>query len=438
MGILGRISSSISNRKVLKTLLKNLQWLIIDRSIRYGGGLVVSVLVARYLGPENYGLLSYAMAFSMLFSPIATLSSDGLITRDISWFPEKAHVILGTFLIFRFFASIFTVVITVLGALFVVGEKEISLVLIFLSSLMFVFQSLYVFDLYYQAKLLNKNSVIAQIIGFVVSAILKIYFIVSKSGVVAFALANLIEVVISGSLLALSYRFVSKGTISFSFIIIRRSVRDILLLMLMNLFLMMQARFDQILIKKLIDVRELGLYSVALKVVEFVTIIPYLVYLVSFPPISSAKSQDEAYYFKRLTEVYRFMFLFSLVSSLILILLSDEIISIAFGSQYSSSENILKLLTTRIFIASLGLVRSIYVTNEGLFSFSLVTYFVGALVNTIFNFMLIPALGVFGAILSSNVGFIFTIFLLDPINGKMRKNSKILINSILSFYKILR
>ena len=49
-------------------ILKNVGWLVFGRIFRMVGALAVGIFVARYLGPEQFGLLSYAIAFIFFFS----------------------------------------------------------------------------------------------------------------------------------------------------------------------------------------------------------------------------------------------------------------------------------------------------------------------------------------------------------------------------------
>lgn len=430
--------SQIKKRQVVSKILKNLQWLIFDRFLRYGVGLFISILVARYLGPEKYGLLSYGLAFASIFGPIATLSADSLIVRNISWFPERESEILGTFFLLRLLSSLFSVLMCVLSAFFFANERGVVLLIIFISSSMFIFQSFYVVDLLYQAKLMNKPSVIIQDTGFLISSVMKIYFLYIKADVMAFAFANLMEVVFSAILFFISFNIISKKSFKFSSDIVYNSIKDIVFLILLGISSVLQSRFDQILIKKLLDLQELGFYSVALRVIELVTIIPTLIFQVSLPPISSAKNQNESVYIERLKQVYRFMFIFSLVFTICIIPFSKEIIFFLYGQKYSRAAEFLPFLTSRIIIASFGLARGIYINAEGLFSFSLFTYIFGAVVNILLNFLLIPVFGVYGAIISANVGFIFTVFILDQLNPKMRRNSKIMLEAVATFFKIYK
>ena len=58
--------------------------------------LFVGIYVARYLGPERFGLLSYANSFVGLFTAIATLGLDGIVVRELVKLPGQRDKLLGT------------------------------------------------------------------------------------------------------------------------------------------------------------------------------------------------------------------------------------------------------------------------------------------------------------------------------------------------------
>lgn len=86
----------LEGRTTLQKILANTGWLFIDKTIRMGVGLLVGVWVARYLGPEQFGIYSYALSFTALFSTFATLGLDGIVVRNIVRDPSFKDEILGT------------------------------------------------------------------------------------------------------------------------------------------------------------------------------------------------------------------------------------------------------------------------------------------------------------------------------------------------------
>lgn len=61
---------------------KNTSWLFGEKILRMAVGLFVGVWLARYLGPEQFGLFSYAQSFVGLFIAIATFGLDGIVVRE--------------------------------------------------------------------------------------------------------------------------------------------------------------------------------------------------------------------------------------------------------------------------------------------------------------------------------------------------------------------
>src|SRR4030067_1703380 len=64
--------------------------------LRMGVGLFVGVWLARFLGPERFGLWNFTIAFVSLFSAIAALGLDGIVVRDLVRDPSSKDEILGT------------------------------------------------------------------------------------------------------------------------------------------------------------------------------------------------------------------------------------------------------------------------------------------------------------------------------------------------------
>ena len=94
------------NLKTRITLLKdhsgfrkyfaNTSWLIGERIFRMGVSLFVGIYIARYLGPERYGLLSYALSFVFLFSSLAYFGLNDILVRELVLHPEQRKELLGT------------------------------------------------------------------------------------------------------------------------------------------------------------------------------------------------------------------------------------------------------------------------------------------------------------------------------------------------------
>jgi len=84
----------------------------------------------------------------------------------------------------------------------------------------------------------------------------------------------------------------------------------------------------------------------------------------------------------------------------------------------------------------MGVGKSVFIVNESLFKYSLLTVIVGAVANISLNYFLIPLYGPQGAIIASMLSFIVSIFLIDMFFERTRFNQKLMINGIFSFWKL--
>ena len=75
---------------------KNTGWMFLGQMASLVVSFFVGVWIARYLGPDNYGSFNYAIAYAGLFSFIASLGIDGILSRDLVANPEKRDELLGT------------------------------------------------------------------------------------------------------------------------------------------------------------------------------------------------------------------------------------------------------------------------------------------------------------------------------------------------------
>ena len=86
----------LANNNGLKKYFFNTSWLMAENILRLLAGLFVGVYVARYLGPEKFGIFSYSLAFVSLFSSIAKLGLDKILIRELLNQPDKTNELLGT------------------------------------------------------------------------------------------------------------------------------------------------------------------------------------------------------------------------------------------------------------------------------------------------------------------------------------------------------
>ena len=149
--------------------------MLAEKASRIISGILVGVLVARFLGKEHFGVISYALSVLSIFTVFSTLGLDGIVVRELITEKNKKYDILGTTFWMRLIGSIFVVI----AATYYSSMRDPSdrTWIVFLVSIAVVFQSFSVIDFYFQSEVKGKFSAIIQIITLVLSAIAKLILI---------------------------------------------------------------------------------------------------------------------------------------------------------------------------------------------------------------------------------------------------------------------
>ncbi len=116
-----------------------------------GAGLIVGLWVARYLGPVKFGQLNFAIAFTGIFSAIATLGMDDIVVRNLAKSPEKTDDILGSAFTLRVVAALIAFAIVMVWICTMRRGDTLTIWIVAIIAAQFIFQSLNVIDLYFKS-----------------------------------------------------------------------------------------------------------------------------------------------------------------------------------------------------------------------------------------------------------------------------------------------
>ena len=94
--------------------LKSTAWLLLEKAVYLLISFVVTLALARYLQPTQFGNLNYLLALIALFLPIMSLGLNSIVSRELLLRPAAADKIMGSSLFLRFIASV-SVVLVVVG-----------------------------------------------------------------------------------------------------------------------------------------------------------------------------------------------------------------------------------------------------------------------------------------------------------------------------------
>jgi len=130
------------------------------------------------------------------------------------------------------------------------------------------------------------------------------------------------------------------------------------------------------------------------------------------------------------------MFILFLATAIPIFFLAGPIVLFLFGNAYQPASGLLCLFAIRLLFTNFGVAKSLFITNENLFKYSMFTAIVGSLANVSLNYILIPRYASIGAIWAMIISFIITIFIVDVFFSSLRKNLNIMIEAMLTPWKL--
>ena len=380
--------------------------MLAEQVLRIIAGLFVGIYVARYLGPKEFGIYSYAVAFVALFGAIARLGLDGIVVRDLVNHPEQRDVCLGTAFRLKLIGAMLTLGVLAIAVQFTSNEPITDLYIFIIASGL-VFQSVDVVDFYFQSRVLSKYVSISRLIQLALSSLMKLYFIFIEADLFWFVMVSMVDQISLALSLAVAYRRQRIGNFfgRFDLSTAKAMLRNSWPLILSGIAISLYMRIDQIMIKELLGEREVGLYSAAVRLSEAWYFVPVIVATSLFPAILNAKNLNPTLYKKRLQRLYSIMIYSALGVALPVAFLAKSIVVTLYGNQYQDAGLVLAIhIWAGIFVA-LGVVNGQWFLAENLQKLATLNTLIGAASNVILNYVLIPIYGISGVAFSTLVSY---------------------------------
>ena len=418
----------------MNKVAKNAVWIIGGRIAQSVLALVINMLTARYLGPSNYGLITYASSLVAFVVPIMQLGLSNVLVQEIVNRPTEEGKVLGTSMVMSLVSSVFCIIgLTVF--VFAVSPQETETIRVcFLYSILLIFQALEHIQYWYQAKLISKYTSIIGIGAYIAVSAYKIYLLATEKSVHWFALSNALDygiIAIAGIIL---YRRLGGQKLRFSWDVGRqmltRSRHYILSSMMVTVF----AQTDKIMINMMIGETATGYYGAAVTCAGLLSFV-YSAIIDSFrPSIFEGQNESKDLFRHRLTMLYSIVVYLSLAQSLFMTLFAKWIIAFLYGNDYTPAISALRIIVWYTTFSYLGGATSIWILANGKQNYLLRINLSGALANVVLNAILIPSVGINGAAIASLITQIFTNVIVCYIIKEIRPNVGIMLQSLKPMY----
>ena len=398
--------TTLKQHSVIRKYFSNTSWLLGERILRMGVSLFVGIYVARYLGPEKYGLLSYTMSFVWLFSAFLDLGHREIIVRELVLYPEQRNVILGSAILLRLSGAVLLGSGVAVGLQLVDNDYQTSL-MIGIIALGMAFQSWELIDYYFQSQVQSKYTVWAQTVQLIVASLIKIALIIWQAPLIWFAAVFSLEYVITAALFLLLYNWqvgsfpIRNCNLKYA----RQMLKNSFPLLLTGMAILIYMRIDQVMLKELVGAETVGTYAAAVKLCEVWYYIPVLIAVSFYPAIIGVKDTNPALYHARLQKLYTLLVWVAFALAIPITFMADWIIYILYGNEYIESVIILKIYVWAGIFVSMSLANNKWMVIENFQNYILLTTLLGMSSNIICNVILIPLYGASGAAIATLISY---------------------------------
>lgn len=397
-------------------LVGNFIWLISHRFIKMILALIIGIFIARYLGPENYGILNYALSFVAIIAPLSTLGLNSILTRDIVNEPDSESIILGSAAILRLTGALVGTVIALLSVSLLRPNDNQMLLFVVIISASNLFQSIQVVEFWFRAKQKLSAFIISQISVVFLFTIIKALLIIFEFKLITFIIVFTLEITFNYGVMYILYNKFSEYSSDWKF----SKGRSLKLLsqswpLILSAFAaIIYLKIDQVMLGTMISDEAVGIYAVAAKFSEVWYFIPTAIMTALFPSLLEKRKKSKTEYFEGLQKTLDLLAMIALIIAIPVTIISKPFINFLYGADYSLAGSILSIhIWASVFIFMRALLSK-WLIAESLFHFSIITHGIGAVTNLILNFILIPRLGVFGAayatIISYSAASYFSLF----------------------------
>ena len=399
----------------------NSLWLLSERVITILFTFTVGIFLARYLGPNDFGVYNYLISIITLLSPLTALGLNAVVVRDLVDAQREdnddTNVILGTSCVLRFFGGLFACASLLFVDIYFNISQNNTLWLVLLASAN-IFSCFQVVDFWLQSKVNSKYSAILRLSIFITSSLVKLISIIFFScGLKTILIIQTFEVLASGVLYVPLYKYL-KGKI-FNWSYNKNKAKTLMSkswwLILSGVAEVLYLKIDQIMLGMINGYSTVATYAVAARLSEAWDFFTTIITASFFPLLILAKKESEEKYKHTLLDLSRKLFFCALIISIFITIIAHTAINILYGEAYAESATILIIHIWASLFVFMRAVLSKWLVIENMLPFSLVTHISGAIVNIILNLILIPKMGGIGSaiatVISYSISSYFSLFI---------------------------
>jgi O-antigen/teichoic acid export membrane protein len=386
----------------VKNLFKNSSWMMISQVITSICAFVWTILIARYLGASDFGIMSFAISFSAIINIFLDLGISTYATRDISRNNELASDYLGKLIPLKILLTIIVLFISLI-ILTLMNKSYLTTTITLIFVLEVAFMSLSgllqgVFQAFGKTKYQALGNIIYSLI-LLIFVFITIYF---KLGLIFIACSYVLSFLI---LFIYSYKntlkhiTIPKFEIDYNFC--KKAVKLSIPFALTGFFYTIYFSIDTVMLSYLSGDYATGIYNASYKIITVLTTFFPVYQAVVFPLMSKLFEGSNDLLKLSYVKSVKYLLLIIMPITLGISLYATPLVTLIYGNDYLMSGPVMQVLVwTVCFLFVNGAASTLLNASNKEVSVTKI-YCVAALFNVCLNLVLIPSYSYHGAALAT-------------------------------------
>lgn len=378
---------------------------LITKFILLFGGFIISILLARLLGPEGKGIITAIFVFPLLIISLADMGIRQSTAYFIGKNKHKLSDIISSVAFLWVLTSIISVFIVFIY--YLLGPSNQYSWIVLLVAMCSV--PLKLIEQYAKGVMLGQDQIstinLSQLLRLITNFIFVIMLVwLFDLGILGAAIVQVLMAFVVA--IYYLYKIMKVDKVKFKPVgeipklLFFRGFSFALALFIINL----NYKIDIMILDVLVTPKEIGLYSVGVNFAELMLEIPSAVGMVLFAKSTTSKNQFTS--IQRATSILRTVMPLMLLSSIAIAVMAPMVIRLLYGEDFAEAGNYLRILLPGILFITISKTLHPELSGRGFPLFALRIFIITLILNVILNFILIPEYGAYGAAYASSISYI--------------------------------
>ncbi len=392
---------------MLRRILTNMSWSSAEQLVRMLAGLITSIWLARYLGPEQFGTYSLVLSTIAIASSLVPLAADQIVQRELIHTPDRNAQVLSAAIFMRASGAVLAAGVAATAIDWLRPTQPGVHPLALFAGLVLLLSPLDALTNWFASQLNQRPVFFAKVPALLIVFAVRLGLIALGAPLLAFVAILSLEMALSGIALLSAYRGTGHHLAAMPpSPELRRAIwRDSWPLVIAGITSMLYLKIDVLMLAAVKGDAAVGIYGAATRLSEVWYAIPMIVSVSLQPVLYGLRQNNPTAYASTRTLVYALMAWSALAIAAGVTVLAAPVSELLFGPKFLPSASVLQVHIWACIPMFLGVADACFLIAEGRIKTAMARPLVGLITNVALNAALIPPLGAVGAAIATLVSY---------------------------------